>query len=493
VEDDKIVEFPKTAEEREALAKARQAQERQKIVNLFVDAAGGDQALFHTPDGTAYADLIIEGCRQTWAVRSKQFRYAYIRFLQREFETLMAQSSLLALALRSGFNKSAINEEIDTFEMRAICSKTEREVYLRVAGHGGDLYIDLCDPDWHSVRVTAAGWQIVQSPPVRFRRAKRMEVLPFPQRGTPINALRQFLNIKSEDDFVLVIAFLLAALRHRGPYPILALQGEQGAAKSCFARVVRSLTDPSSVPLSSLPPSSRDLFIAANNSHVLCFENISKLSDSLSDNLCRLATGGGFRIRTLYQNTDETLFNATRPIILNGITNFISRGDLQDRAIVLPLTPLSSRVTDEELWVGFERQRPGIFGALLDLLVRGARMLPETKLADPPRMADFATWAVACGLETFEAAYAANRQNAIDVLLEHDPLARALLTMMVQQEELIGTASELLDVLGPSTKITNSKTLSDELKRLAPMLRTVGIDVTHRRTAARREIRIVRR
>ena len=30
--------------------------------------------LFHTTDGTAYADLIIDGHRETWPLRSKRFR-----------------------------------------------------------------------------------------------------------------------------------------------------------------------------------------------------------------------------------------------------------------------------------------------------------------------------------------------------------------------------------------------------------------------------------
>ena len=61
------------------------------------------------------------------------------------------------------------------------------------------------------------------------------------------------------------------------------------------------------------------------------------------------------------------------------------------------------------------------------------------------------------------------------------------------QQEWAGTASELLDVLGPTVKITNSKVFSDELARLAPMLRTVGIDIRHQRKADRRQITIVRR
>jgi hypothetical protein len=86
---------------------------------------------------------------------------------------------------------------------------------------------------------------------------------------------------------------------------------------------------------------------------------------------------------------------------------------------------------------------------------------------------------------------APNRQAAIDVILEHDVLARAV-RAFVRQEEWVGTASELLDVLGPTIKITTPKILSDELARLAPMLRTVGFDIRHKRTADRRQITIVR-
>ena len=126
----------------------------------------------------------------------------------------------------------------------------------------------------------------------------------------------------------------------------------------------------------------------------------------------------------------------------------------------------------------------------LDRLVIGIRQLPDTRLANPPRMADFATWAVASGLYDFETAYRANRQAAIDVILDHDALARAVRAFV--QQEWAGTATELLDVLGPSVKITSAKTLSDELARLAPMLRTVGLDIKYQRKADRRGIRIIR-
>jgi hypothetical protein len=488
--DDKVVAFPKTAAERAALRKARQDIERQKLVNLFIDEAGSD-ALFFTGNGIAFADLIVAGHRETWPIRSKQFRYEYIRYLKRQFEQLTGAGIVLALTMGLSLKKSAVNAAIDEFEMRAICSHSTREVHVRVAAGGDDIYIDLADAGWHAVRVTAAGWSIVQSPPVRFRRSTGMQPLPFPVRGMSIDRLRPFLNINA-NDFVLVVAYLLAALRPSGPYPVLALIGEQGTAKTTLVRVLRSLIDPSTVPSSSLPFSGRDLFIAAYNSHIQAFENVSKLSNLMSDYLCRLATGGGVRTRALFRDVDETLLRATRPIMLEGIANYIVRADLMDRAIILAPEPLADYKSERVLQAEFERLRPGLFGALLNHLVIGIRQLPDTHLTSLPRMADFATWAVACGLDGFEQVYAANRQAAIDVALEHDVLARAVRALVVQQREWEGTANELLDLFGPAVRIPNAKVLSDELNRLAPMLRTVGVDVRHHRTKARRGITITR-
>src|SRR5262249_14350570 len=137
--------------------------------------------------------------------------------------------------------------------------------------------------------------------------------------------------------FVLAVSFMLAAMRERGPYPVLDLVGEHGSAKSTFARVLRKLIDPNSASLRALPREDRDLFIAANNGHLLVFDNVSKMPDWISDTLCRLATGGGFATRQLYSDGDEALFDAMRPIILNGIEDIIERPDLADRAIFLTL------------------------------------------------------------------------------------------------------------------------------------------------------------
>ena len=133
----------------------------------------------------------------------------------------------------------------------------------------------------------------------------------------------------------------------------------------------------------ALPREDRDLFIAASNGHVLAFDNVSGLPAWISDTLCRLATGGGFAVRQLYTDQDEVLFDAARPVILNGIEDIVTRPDLADRAVFLTLEPIPEerRRPEAELWAAFEAERPRILGVLLDAVVEG----PEAAARDPAR------------------------------------------------------------------------------------------------------------
>jgi hypothetical protein len=467
--DDNVLQFPATAEERKAIQRAKQEAERRRLADRFVDEAAGGQRLFRTPEGECYADLIIEGVRQTWPIRSKRFRAEFVRYLNRQQAERLTNASAPTLIGAISFKKSNINAAIDEFELKAISSSVEREVHVRVARDGDQLYVDLGDPQWRAVRITVDGWTVVENPPVRFRRTPDTRPLPFPERGGSIDALRPFLSNLSEDQLTLVIAFLLNALQPNGPYVVLVVYGEQGWAKTTLLRVLRALTDPHKVMTAPLPAGSRDLYIAARNSHIQAFENVSRISDVTSDNLCRLATGGGMRTRALWTNADEMTFVGARPIMLEGITAFVTRPDLLDRALILALESPPNRKSERQLWMEFDQQKAGIFGALLDKLAVGLRRLPETRLVNPPRMADFAIWSAACGLDTFEAAYSRNRLDAADVILEHDLVAQSLKTLIAAKREWRGTAQELLDQIGNPARITDPRALSDRRNRCGPM------------------------
>ena len=442
---------------------------------------------FHAPDGAGYADLDVEGHRETWGIRSRGFQH----WLSRAYYQ----------ATRGAPNAEAMQSALSALEARARFDGPERVVHIRVGALGGKLYVDLCDDTWRVVEIDATGWRMIDNPPVRFRRAAGMQSLPGPVPGGSIDALRRFLNLRSLNEFVMTVAWALACLRDRGPYPILVLSGEQGAAKSSFAKVLRSLIDPNAAPLRALPREERDLFIAANNGHVLAFDNVSVLPPWMSDTLCRLATGASFATRRLYSDQDEVLFDAARPVILNGIEDIVNRPDLADRAIFLTLEsiPAERRRPENALWQEFEAERPRVLGALLDAVARGVAMLPDTKLGKLPRMADFAIWATACETAlwpagTFCAAYSGNREDAAEDVLGADPIANAVRALMAQRAEWTGTASDLLRALVGPAGPRSPRALSGQLRRVATFLRETGIEVTfakegHART---RVIRIAR-
>jgi hypothetical protein len=202
-----------------------------------------------------------------------------------------------------------------------------------------------------------------------------MLALPLPARGGSIEALAPFLTLPDRNDFVLVGSWLLGALRGGGPYPLQGKSGEQGSAKTVLSKLLRALVDPSVAPVRALPREERELFIAANNGHVMAFDSLTSLPAWLSDTLCRLTSGGAFALRRLYTDQDEVLFTAARPVILNGIEDVITWPDLADRAILLTLAPITEaqRRPERTLWKEFEFARPQILGALLDAAVHGLR------------------------------------------------------------------------------------------------------------------------
>jgi len=76
------------------------------------------------------------------------------------------------------------------------------------------------------------------------------------------------------------------------------------------------------------PTSDRDLLIAASHTRILAYDNLSGIGRGMGDCICRLATGGGNRLRKLYTDNDEVIFNAVRPITVNGIEHLTAREDL---------------------------------------------------------------------------------------------------------------------------------------------------------------------
>ena len=434
--------------------------------------------LWHSPAGDAYATIPVGD------------HLEHHRLSTRDFKRWLARQYYRAEGTAPG--SQAVQDALTVLEGKALYDGMEHPVFVRLAEHEGAIYLDLCNADWQVVEVTRSGWRVVIQAPVRFRRAKAMRPIPTPHHGGSIDELRRFINV-SDYDWPLVVAWMVAALRPTGPYPVLCVHGEQGSGKSTQLGFVRALVDPNASPLRSEPREPRDLMIAASNGWVVAMDNISFLHPWLSDCVCRLSTGGGFSTRTLYSDDEETIFDARRPVLLGGIEELATRGDLIDRSIIvnLPRIEDTDRKDEKELMEAFASARPRILGALLTAVAAGLANVDQVHLARRPRMADFATWmsaaepALPWPRGTFMDCYEGNRLQANSLALEASPVAKVVMELALKRE-WTGTATELLADLEriAHEKVKQSKqwpssarALSGLLRRLAPNLRAAGFEV----------------
>lgn len=509
--------FPKDWSDEEILKRVRDAENRctrgeanTNQESHDEDAGGLSQAarlvtlagameLFRSGD-EAYATFDVGDHRETHALKTKAFKI----WLCRQYFA----------ATQHVPTSSALTDALAVLNGQAMFGGKELPVAVRLAEHDGAIWLDLGDERWRAIRIDRTGWSVVESRnvPVRFLHRRAMRPLPEPVRGGNIGELRSFLNLRSDDDWALCLAFLVGALRPSGPFPVLHIGGEHGTAKSSASRVLRSLIDPNTAPIRCEPKEPRDLMIAASNAWMIVFDNLSGLPSWLSDALCRLATGGGFSTRELYSDGDETIFNAKRPVILNGIETIATKPDLLDRCInlTLELIPDNKRRTESDLDREFDEAHPRILGALLDAVAMAMSRCAEVRLVSLPRMADFAVWVVAAepalGLKpgAFLEAYGRDRAAAHEHTVENSALAAAINLLLDGPSEWTGTPGELLKALNDD-RITdaqirkatewpkNARSLSGQLRRLAPSLRATGIAVTipTRRTGHDKKLVIV--
>lgn len=457
-----------------------------------------DSGLFHAPDQKAYATFGVGDHLETWPIESRHYEL----YLRRRYYEDQGRAPKV----------QALNDAVATIAAKAMFGGPEAQVNVRLAGYGNAVYVDLCNEAWEAMEITPEGRRVVSDPPVKFVRSNNSALLPYPVPGGDVDELREFLNL-DEHYFKLVVGWLVGALNPDGPYPVLEIVGWQGTSKSTASRLLVALTDPAVAPLRALPANERDLAIAADGRRVLAYDNVSYIKPDTSDAMCRLSTGGGFGTRKLYSDAEEMIFDAKRPQIVNGINPVVLRGDLQERSLQVQLNPIppEERRQEREFWGEFEEAWPRIFGALLDAVGCALRNLDAVRLEESPRMADFAAWATAAeealGWEPgeFVEAYAGNRKQASEALLENDLVAAAVDSLLKTRPdgEYSGTAEDLLATLnhGATDDIKRSRSwpkapnlLSRRLNLIAPALKEAGIDYRqHEEGRERRRIKTLRR
>ena len=393
--------------------------------------------------------------------------------------------------LRMTCSTSLIGEVVATLEALARRDGAFAEVNLRVGGDHERIYLDLGRSDWRVVEIDANGWRVVDRSPVLFRRAQGMQALPEPERGGTLELLKPFVN-GDEHAVQAVTACMLTALHPQLQYPVLLVHGEEGSAKSTLLRMIQRTIDPHEAELRPVPKDSRDLAIAADNSWILPLDNVSTLSQEMSDNLCRLSTGAAYSTRSLYTNRAEEIFRARRPVLLNGISQFSFRGDLLNRSLYVELDNLSDarRRPERELWEAFDEIRPKLLGALFDAVSAGLKCLGQVKLSRVARLADSAVFltAVEIGMDwevgEFNETLITSGNRGIQAVLDECVVCAVALRMFDKLGDWRGTPTGLLKALRYYADDDQKKRLPDSpnsvtlrLKRNARALRIFGCEV----------------
>src|SRR5690349_11624610 len=126
----------RAAAEREAKTKTNSGDggdERKTQADVLIEIAA-QAHLFHSAEQEGFADITLDGHRETHRICGAAFR----RWLRHEFYKLT----------KRGCNADALKVAIETIDAKALFEGESREVHIRVAKDGDNIYIDIGDAKW---------------------------------------------------------------------------------------------------------------------------------------------------------------------------------------------------------------------------------------------------------------------------------------------------------------------------------------------------------
>lgn len=264
--------------------------------------------------------------------------------------------------------------------------------------------------------------------------------------------------------------------------------GILGSGKSTLSKAIKVMVDNEASTASRRPNNVDDLYVAAQASHLLAFDNLDHINGNISDAICQATTGGAVVKRKLYTDSEVTILPVHAPFLLNGINPLLERQDIVDRSITIALTRISHY--DPNTGNTAADDLPIVLGYILDLMSRALDNYAATELDNVPRLATVATFVAAA--EPFGCATPFNillQLNQSDTLIrtdENHPVIDALMETLTTTPQWHGTYKDLLEHLGGKVSLATAQSLdwpktprklSSFLNRRVRSLRELGIDV----------------
>ena len=334
---------------------------------------------FYDQYNDACALIELEDHNETWPISSQTFKRYLIKWLV-EAEKIPSSETVATLKNLS--------------EAHALQSNICYPLYNRVAEQSGAVYIDMADKEWHAIRISKDGAQVINKVPPIFRRYSHQLPIEIDLKGQRED-YQKYLNIFNfEHQRTLVEVYVGCLFIPSIPKPILIPHGHYGAAKSTFCKNIRALIDPSQLPLLAMKNDEKELPQLLNHHYCPFFDNVSELPQKTSDMLCRACTGEGITKRTLFTDDDDRIYQYRRGVALNGINVPSTAPDLIDRALMVELKriPEAKRLTEKEVEAILGPLRAKAIGYICKTLADAMKIVDEIEkeITERPRMADFA-------------------------------------------------------------------------------------------------------
>ncbi|OGZ65191.1 MAG: hypothetical protein A3C50_02980 [Candidatus Staskawiczbacteria bacterium RIFCSPHIGHO2_02_FULL_43_16] len=439
--------------------------------------------LFHNELKEPFIRVPIKNHEEIWSCRSKMFKRWLAKVYWEEH--------------RKAINSENLHSTINMMESQACFSGNQYTLHNRSAWYENAIWYDLSDSEWQAVKITTEGWEVIKNTPILFKRYSHQQAQVEPVQGGDIKDILKFINIQNEDQKILLLVWVVSCFIPDFPHPIPNFYGAQGSAKSLMCKILRKIIDPSAIEVLSFPKDIQEFVQIMAHHACIFFDNVSHLSDHISDALCKAVTGDGFSKRELYSDEDDIIFSFRRCLGINGINIAAKNPDLLERSILFELerVPEEKRKQEDDILKEFENQRAQIMGSIFDVVVKALKIKESIKLNSLPRMADFAVWgsAIAEGIgytkEQFLGAYYRSIKDQNSEVLYNSLVAISVIQFMKDKNEWSGTPSQLLEELkiaagAQDIKVEKEKdfpkaanTLSRQLNKLKTNLADEGLEV----------------
>jgi hypothetical protein len=307
---------------------------------------------FFNDNGTLYAQINFEGNHVT-SIDSEKFELLLNRIYASE---------------NSEYLSAKLLDNMKTFA-KIKASERKETLAIRIAFRPDTTWLNLNDKQ--SVRIDRNGWGTQSSDNCLFYRDDSSRDLPAPSTTGDIWDLKKVVKLNNDAEYLMVIAWFIT-LFYDTSYPFLILIGQEGSAKSTSTKNLKDILDPVEGGLRSFQKNADDIYISAQSNMILGYDNISYINLQLSDELCRIATGGSISKRKQYSNSDQIILKAKRAILMNGIDGVPDFPDFISRSVIINLQALEENEirTEEQMRELFNSVHSSILGAILNLVVK---------------------------------------------------------------------------------------------------------------------------